>query len=50
VEAGVELGEQFEPNADNREMYEHHQTQFEAAYAALRPISEALTSFHGDHQ
>jgi len=50
VESGVELGERFEPDANKRPMYEHHQTQFEAAYAALRPISEALTNFHGDAQ
>jgi len=50
VEAGVELGHRFEPDADTRPMYEHHQTQFEAAYTALRPISEALTNFHGDAQ
>ncbi len=50
VVAGAELGERFEPNPANRSLYDHHQTQFEAAYVALRPISESLTSFHGDPQ
>ncbi len=50
VIAGAELGERFEPDPANQALYEHHQTQFEAAYAALKPISESLTSFHGDPQ
>jgi xylulokinase len=36
-------GEQFTPIAANREQYVVRQAQFEAAYAALLPISEALT-------
>ncbi len=35
-------GEQFEPTAAHREQYAMRQAQFEAAYAALLPISEAL--------
>ena len=50
VEAGVELGPRFEPCPDHRSLYELHQEQFEAAFEALRPISEALNTFHGDPQ
>lgn len=32
----------FEPKPDRRALYDARQTQFEAAYAALLPISEAL--------
>jgi xylulokinase len=46
VDDGVELGTRCEPRAEYRPMYEMHQEQFEAAFEALRPISEALTSFH----
>ena len=46
VDDGVELATRFEPRADQRAMYNMHQEQFEAAFEALRPISEALTSFH----
>jgi xylulokinase len=35
-------GEQFTPTAAHREQYVIRQAQFEAAYAALLPISEAL--------
>ncbi len=35
-----------EPQLANRSMYELHQEQFEAAFEALRPISEALVAFH----
>jgi hypothetical protein len=40
------LATRYEPRADHRAMYDMHQKQFEAAFEALRPISEALTSFH----
>jgi sugar (pentulose or hexulose) kinase len=33
----------FEPTPDRRALYDARQTQFEAAYAALLPISEALS-------
>lgn len=46
VEAGVELGAWYDPRADHRQMYDCHQHQFETAFEALRPISEALTTFH----
>jgi hypothetical protein len=35
-------GERFEPTSAHREQYGIRQAQFEAAYAALLPISEAL--------
>lgn len=38
----VDVAERHEPTAANRRCYARRQTQFEAAYAALRPISEAL--------
>ena len=47
VEAGVELRPAYEPRAAHRPLYECHQHQFEAAFEALRPISEALSTFHG---
>lgn len=50
VEDGVELGNRFEPRPEHRPLYELHQQQFEAAFEALRPISEALNTFHGDNQ
>ena len=34
----------FEPDPARHERYAYRQTQFEAAYAALLPISEALSS------
>jgi len=46
VDNGVELAKRYEPRSDYRELYDMHQEQFEAAFEALRPISEALTSFH----
>ncbi len=49
VERGVELDQQYLPQAANKAMYEVHQEQFEAAFEALRPISEALSAFHGDN-
>jgi xylulokinase len=42
----VETGQVHEPQLANRAMYELHQEQFEAAFEALRPISETLTAFH----
>lgn len=50
VEAGVELADPFEPRSGHRPMYELHQQQFQAAFEALQPISEALNTFHGDSQ
>lgn len=47
VDAGVELARRYEPRAENRSLYDLHQQQFEAAFEALRPISEALNNFHG---
>ncbi|RLE20382.1 MAG: carbohydrate kinase [Actinobacteria bacterium] len=46
VDDGVEAATRYEPRSEYRPMYEMHQEQFEAAFEALRPISEALTSFH----
>jgi xylulokinase len=46
VDDGVELAARYEPRSERRAMYDMHQEQFEAAFEALRPISEALTSFH----
>ena len=48
VDGGVELAARYEPRSEHRPMYEMHQVQFEAAFEALRPISEALTSFHSE--
>ncbi len=42
----VETAQVNEPQLANRAMYELHQEQFEATFAALRPISETLTTFH----
>ncbi len=39
----IGAAERFEPSPAHRERYTHRQAQFEAAYAALLPISEALT-------
>ena len=50
VADGVELGRPHEPDPAHRELYDLHQEQFEAAFAALRPISETLTTFHGARQ
>jgi hypothetical protein len=38
----IPAGERFEPTSAHREQYGIRQAQFEAAYAALLPISEAL--------
>ena len=38
----IPSGERYEPTAAHREQYGIRQAQFEAAYAALLPISEAL--------
>jgi xylulokinase len=46
VESGVELDRWVEPNSANHAVYQVHQEQFESAFEALRPISEALTAFH----
>jgi xylulokinase len=47
VEAGVALGDRFEPNAATRARYALHQTQFEAAFEALAPIHAALDADPG---
>ena len=36
-------GRRYEPNPEHRTRYAERQVQFEAAYAALLPISEALS-------
>jgi sugar (pentulose or hexulose) kinase len=40
--AAATTGERFEPDPTRHERYAYRQVQFEAAYAALLPISEAL--------
>lgn len=42
LDARVELTGRFEPEAANRERYDAMHEQFEAAFAALQPIHEAL--------
>ncbi|MCP4223144.1 MAG: hypothetical protein GY773_07380 [Actinomycetia bacterium] len=44
VESGVEHDRVFEPRPDHRSRYAAHQEQFEAAFEALAPISQALNS------
>ena len=39
----AESGRRYEPNPTHRARYAERQVQFEAAYAALLPISEALS-------
>ncbi len=46
VDGGVEVSASYEPRPEHRAMYDLHQTQFEAAFTALAPVSEALTHFH----
>jgi len=44
LEAGIGLGDRHEPRALHRARYDLHQTQFEAAFTALSPISAALNT------
>jgi hypothetical protein len=39
----LDVADRYAPDATHRERYAHRQTQFEAAHAALLPISEALS-------
>ena len=41
--AGTRTSAAFEPDAARHERYAYRQVQFEAAHAALLPISEALS-------
>src|SRR5262245_59694946 len=43
VAAAVEIARRYDPNPAHRDRYAARQTQFEAAHAALLPISEALS-------
>jgi len=43
LDTNVPVAQGYEPDAQRRDLYTARQTQFEAAYAALLPISEALT-------
>jgi xylulokinase len=43
VADAVQIAHRYDPNPSHRDLYSRRQTQFEAAHAALLPISEALS-------
>ena len=44
LDAHVPVAQRYEPRSAHRDLYAARQVQFEAAYAALLPISEALST------
>ena len=42
LDAAVDIAHRYDPDPAQHERYAYRQTQFEAAHAALLPISEAL--------